>query len=355
MRAGLEYTRQNTLSNNTVAVFPADAAGAQLATNPVTVVDNSGKTGSLSSLYLQDEWHIAAPLTVNYGLRFDRVSAFVEEQQWSPRINLAYALSDDTALHAGYSRYFTPPPQELASQASINLYANTTNAPLIPKSDNVKSERAHYFDVGLSQRVGANLTVTADAYYKKVANLIDEGQFGQALILSPFYYAEGRAKGLELSAIYNERPWGGFLNLTVQKAQGKNIITGQSLFDPVELGYIANHFVYLDHDQTWSLSGGMHYDFGDTHLSGDFLYGSGLRRTPDGGTPNSATLPQHTIVNLTLTHSWQDTALGKIEGRLALINLFDQSYLLRDGSGVGVGAPQYGARRTVYAGISVSF
>jgi hypothetical protein len=35
--------------------------------------------------------------------------------------------------------------------------------------------------------------------------------------------------------------------------------------------------------------------------------------------------------------------------------VFDKSYLLRDGSGVGVGAPQYGARRTLYAGISTSF
>ena len=47
--------------------------------------------------------------------------------------------------------------------------------------------------------------------------------------------------------------------------------------------------------------------------------------------------------------------MGKVEGRLALINLFDKSYLLRDGSGVGVGAPQYGARRSLYAGLSTSF
>ncbi len=355
VRSGLEYTRQVTVSNNTVGVFPVDNSGAQIGTTPLTVVDNSGKTGTLASLYLQDEWHIATPLTLNYGLRFDKVSAFVEEQQWSPRINLAYALSDDTALHAGYSRYFTPPPQELAAQDSINLYANTTNAPLIPVSDNVKSERTHYYDLGVSQKIGAHLTVTADAYYKNVANLIDEGQFGQALILSPFNYAQGHAKGLELSTIYNDKQWGAFVNLTVQKAQGKNIISGQSLFARDELDYIANHYVYLDHDQTWSLSGGTHYNFGDSQLSADFLYGSGLRRTPDGGTPNSAALPHHTIVNTSLTHIWQQTAIGKLEGRLALINLFDQSYLLRDGSGVGVGAPQYGARRTIYAGISLSF
>jgi outer membrane receptor protein involved in Fe transport len=288
-------------------------------------------------------------------VRFDRVSAFTDEQQWSPRINLAYTLSDATAFHAGYSRYFTPPPQELAAQSSIDKYANTTNAPEVPVSDNVKAERTHYFDMGVSQKVGSNLTLTADAYYKKITNLIDEGQFGQALILSPFNYEQGYAKGLELSAVYNASHWGGFLNFTVQKAQGKNIISGQSLFGADELAYIANHYVYLDHDQTYSISGGVHYKFADSQISTDFIYGSGLRNTPDGGAPNSGTLPNYTVVNAALTHQWKGASLGNIESRLALINLFDKSYLLRDGSGIGVGAPQYGARRTLYAGLSTSF
>ena len=90
-------------------------------------------------------------------------------------------------------------------------------------------------------------------------------------------------------------------------------------------------------------------------LMAKLLYGSGLRMTPDGGAPNSGHLPAYFTVNAALTHTWKNTPVGKVEGRLALINLFDKSYLLRDGSGVGVGAPQYGARRSVYAGLSTSF
>ncbi|HAT32377.1 MAG TPA: TonB-dependent receptor, partial [Janthinobacterium sp.] len=180
LRAGLAYTRQVTQSLNTVAVFPTDDSGAQSASDPVTISDNSGKTGRLASVYLQDEWHISKPLTLNYGVRFDKVSAFTDERQWSPRANLAYKVSEATSLHAGYSRYFTPPPQELAAQSSIDLYAKTSNAPEIGVSDNVKAERTRYYDVGLSHQVNPRLTVTADAYYKKIENLLDEGQFGQA-------------------------------------------------------------------------------------------------------------------------------------------------------------------------------
>ena len=355
IRPGLAYTRQVTHSNNTVGVFPTDDAGRQTATDPITIVDNSSKTGKLYSLYLQDEWHITAPLTLNYGVRYDKVDAFTDEHQWSPRVNLAYKLSEDTAVHAGFSRYFTPPPQELAAQSSIDLYANTTNAPAIGVSDNVKAERTSYSDVGISHKVNANLTVTADAYYKHIRNLLDEGQFGQALILSPFNYERGFAKGLELSAIYSDKQWGGYVNLTTQKAMGQNIVSGQALFDPDELAYIAHHDIYLDHDQKFTASAGAHYHFGDNQVSTDVLYGSGLRMTPDGGAPNSGSLPSYTTVNFAYTHDWKHTGYGDVEARVALVNAFDRSYLLRDGSGVGVGAPQYGARRTLYAGLSVGF
>jgi outer membrane receptor protein involved in Fe transport len=355
LRAGLEYTHQVTHSDNTVGVFPTDANGMQTSATPFTIVDNSSKAGNLVSLYLQDEWHITAPLTLNYGLRYDKVDAFTDESQWSPRVNLSYKVSRETSLHAGYSRYFTPPPQELAAQSSIDLYANTSNAPAIGVSDNVKSERTSYYDIGVSHQVNPNLTLTADAYYKHIRNLIDEGQFGQALILSPFNYDKAYAKGLELSAVYTNKRWGGYFNVATQKAMGKNIVSGQSLFDPDELAYIAHNYIYLDHDQTFTASTGAHYHFGDSQVSTDVLYGSGLRRTPDGGAPNSGTLPSYTTVNFALTHNWKSAGYQNIEGRLALINAFDRTYLLRDGSGVGVGAPQYGARRTLYAGLSVSF
>jgi len=145
------------------------------------------------------------------------------------------------------------------------------------------------------------------------------------------------------------------LNVTREKAQGQNIISGQSLFAPAELAYISDHYIFLDHDQALSISGGAHYKFGDSQISSDVIYGSGLRNTPPGGAPNSTELPGYSTVNAALTHTWKNTSVGTIEARLALINIFDKSYLLRDGTGVGVGAPQYGAPRTLYAGISTSF
>ena len=38
-----------------------------------------------------------------------------------------------------------------------------------------------------------------------------------------------------------------------------------------------------------------------------------------------------------------------------MVNLFDKTYLIRDGSGVGVGAPQYGERRGFFVGVRKAF
>ena len=354
-RFGLAYTHQLTRSNNNVGVFPVDDAGNQIGSDPLTIVDDSEKRGDLSSLYVQDEWHLDPRLTVNYGLRFDHVAAFTNEHQLSPRLNALWKVTDATAIHAGYSRYFTPPPQELVAQKSIDLYAGTSNAPEVGVSDTVKAERTHYFDVGISHTLSPRVSLGVDAYYKRITNLIDEGQFGQALILTPFNYAEGRAQGVEFSATYAGAPWSGYLNLAIGKAKGKNIVSGQSLFAPDELAYIADHFIYLDHDQRYSLSGGLTYRFGANRISGDMIYGSGLRNTPDDAPPNSGKLPAYATMNVTFVHQWNESPVGDMEGRVGITNLFDKTYLLRDGSGVGVGAPQFGGRRTWFVALTHAF
>jgi outer membrane receptor protein involved in Fe transport len=360
LRFGGGYTAQTTQSNNTVSVFPADSSGNQTLNLPFTIVDDSSKLGQIFSLYLQDEWHVDPKFTVNYGARFDHVNAFIDEQQISPRLNMAYALTDATSVHAGYSRTFTPPPQELASQKSVSLYTDTTNQAAVTTDDNVKAERAHYFDVGIVNKVNANLTLSADTYYRLIRNLIDEGQFGQALILSPFNYDKGYAEGIELSSIYTNKQWTGYLNLAYQKAQGENIVSGQALFGTNELAYIANHYIYLDHDQTYTMSGGASYVFGANRISGDAIFGTGLRRTaatvnPADVVPNGDHLPAYTVVNATFIHSWNKTPFGDLQARVGVLNVFDKSYELRDGTGVGVGAPQWGVRRTFFTAMSLSF
>src|SRR5882724_5261481 len=68
-----------------------------------------------------------------------------------PRLNLVWEVDPHTSAHAGYSRYFTPPTLQYISTGRIDPFRNTTNAPETYASAPPRSERAHYFDVGVSR------------------------------------------------------------------------------------------------------------------------------------------------------------------------------------------------------------
>ena len=60
-------------------------------------------------------------------------------------------------------------------------------------------------------------------------------------------------------------------------------------------------------------------------------------------------------MNLGATYRFDTFHFGRVDGRLAIINLFDKTYEIRDGTGIGVGPPAFGQRRAFYAGISKPF
>ena len=158
---------------------------------PLRIVDSHGKYGYFYGFYLQDEWKPFEQLTINFGGRFDVVNAFVDENQLSPRINVVYTPWTGTALHAGYARYFTPPPLENVDQSTIAKFAGTTNESAITKDSPVTSERAHYFDAGVTQKITEGFNVGLDGLSESAHSVLDEGQFGEALILSSFNYRRG--------------------------------------------------------------------------------------------------------------------------------------------------------------------
>ena len=46
---------------------------------------------------------------------------------------------------------------------------------------------------------------------------------------------------------------------------------------------------------------------------------------------------------------------GDVKVKVDVINVGDTRYEIRDGSGMGVGAPQYGPRRGYFMGVTKSF
>ena len=351
LRWGFFVDQENTTSNNTSAVFPADANGSQTSDVPFNIVDNGGKTGELYGAYMQDEWLMTQALTLNYGLRYDISNGYVRQDQLSPRLNFVYALNNNTNIHGGYSRYFTPPALELISPTDIALFQNTTNQLPSNSNTNVVAERDNYYDLGINHYMTPSWQVGLDGYYKDATDLLDEGQFGQALVYSPFNYARGRVWGIEFNSTYQVQGFSSYFNMAYSRALGNVVVSGQYNFDQAELNYIADHFVHLDHDQTWTGSGGLAYAWRGTRYSLDGIFGSGLR----AGFANTQSLPSYIQFDVAASRSITVAGIGDIGVRLAIVNLFDRVYEIRNGTGIGVGAPQYGPRRGIYLGLTKSY
>jgi len=358
LRVGV-YAQTDRLTSNTSSLVLQTSGGVPINDVPVAVIDETRNSQYIESAYLQDEWHINSVLVMNYGARFDHFTAFTNGSQLSPRVNFVWQAAENTTLHAGYSRFFSPPPFELVGSTTVQKFVNTTFEPTVKQDDPVKAERSNYYDVGLEQNLSKALTVGVDSYYKQAIHLIDEGQFGAPIILTPFNYRYGQVYGVEFTGQYNVSHFQAYGNLAFQRAIGKHFESSQFNFSPDDLAYVADHYIHLDHEQQITASGGAAWLWHGTRLSGDLLAGSGLRASLDlpNGTsiPNGAHLPYYRQVNLGASHAFDAQGLKGLTARVDVINAFDQKYQIRNGSGVGVGASQYGQRRGYFVGVSQTF
>jgi outer membrane receptor protein involved in Fe transport len=389
IRAGFTVSGEQVFVGNTSLVEPCMICDGTDNGQPFPITDNVSKLGLLMGVYAQDEWKLTNQFTINTGLRFDQMEEFVSANQLSPRFSATYKPFENTTFHAGYARYFTPPVLVEAAPANIALFNNTTGAASAGATNNpVLPERSNYYDVGVDQKIPLGCTASSpkdcsslelgvDAYYKTAKDLIDNGQFGQALVLSAFNYEKGWNEGIEFHTKFNSPYLQAYGNVAVAQQRGTNPVSNQFLFDNTvpladlggltRLQYVQTHFIYTDHNQFVTASAGAVYQFCGrsatvaetfgsgglwwcgTKLSADMIYGSGLRN----GDANISTVPSYTQFNVGIKREFflpNDPLPMTV--RFDVVNVFDHIYEIREAGGIGVFASQFGPRRGFFLGVS---
>ena len=168
---------------------------------------------------------------------------------------------------------------------------------------------------------------------------------------------EGYSEGGEFKLKYTNGNFKAYANFAYNITEGKDVESNQYLIDAADYNYLLTHWHYTDDMQLMTGSAGVSYRWYDTLFTTNLIYGSGLRSGDLESTPpvppNSEHTPPYAVVNVGVSHDFKWSPDAKpLTVRFDIVNLFDQPYELRTGSGIGEFAPQYGARRGFFAGIS---
>jgi outer membrane receptor protein involved in Fe transport len=299
--------------NQFLGLTPADNPAAELRQREIL-------WGSVSALFVEDQYKPTSWLTFNGGLRLTHFGGSNAENAADPRVGAAVRIPRLGWVARGFwGRYYQAPPLLTVGGPLLGVAAQQGFG-FLP----LRGERDEQREFGLTIPF-AGWNVDIDNFRTTAMNFFDHDVLGNSNIFFPLTIARARIHGWEAAA--NSPRLGGraqwHLAYSHQFAEGRGGVTGGLTdFSPPQDSYY-----FLDHDQRDTLSSGVNVDFPwSTWASFDVSYGSGFL---DGNGP--AHLPGHTTYDLSVGRTFRE----KWTLRLTALNLADSRYLLDNSNTFG--------------------
>ena len=162
LRGGMLFSEQHEPSKRRRWFFRSMPMGTKSATFR-GIVDNSDQYGYFYGFYSEDEWKPFEQLTINFGGRIDFVDAFVNEIQLNARLNVVYEPFKGTAFTPATPAISHRRRWKTSEQGTISKFQEQRTSRLFTRIPS-RSERAHYFDAGMTQKVPAVLMSASMAF-----------------------------------------------------------------------------------------------------------------------------------------------------------------------------------------------
>lgn len=212
----------------------------------------------------------------------------VEAQlQLSPRIGLAYPITDEAVLHFAYGHFFQNPNYNA-------LYYNikrdlASSLPLIG-NPSAKAQKTVSFEAGIKQQIGDNWAIDITAWYKDITNLLSTLQVSYLSNDYVVYYNSDYAgvKGIDLTLKkkYNNY-FSGSIDYSYMVAKGNNSQPLGGYTSAFKSEEIPHKEFFLDFDQSHSFAANLSFFipanngiFSDLNFNFIFRTASGLPYTP---------------------------------------------------------------------------
>jgi outer membrane cobalamin receptor len=350
IKTGFQIQRTQAVNKTRLSAFLRDGAGDPIGGVISRNADNR-TIGWREEFWIQDQWTPWDQWTFNVGVRFDQIQALTNDGQVSPRVGATYAMTPNHVFHIFYGRLFTPPNLEGVPFLQLDTIG-TTAEPENLTNRTVEPERAHYFEVGSSHALGDSVSIELTGYYKLNKNLSDAGQFGTTPLLNYFAFKKGWQRGIDLAvkAKFMDNLYGR-ANVAWGQCRGKKLQSGHFLLEQGEIDDINSRSgVFCDHMQLVTSSALLTYrPFAGTTITGQMLFGSGLRTAEPGEKTNSGNSPSHTTYNLSIDQIVPLWDNYKMVLGFDVINVLDQQVFLNQGEGsIGLGVSHANLPRSFF-------
>jgi outer membrane receptor protein involved in Fe transport len=226
----------------------------------------------------------------------------------SPRIGLAYPITEETVFHFAYGHFFQIPRfYDLYRNNDLNdILANDA----LVGNPGLEPEETVAFEAGVKQQLGRDYALDITAYYKDISNLISSFYYFSGRDYTIFINADyGRVQGVDVSL--NKRYssyFAGALNYTFMVAMGNESdpIEGYSQYREESANLKPNRNFFLDFDRRHNFNLNINIsfpnDFGPQissihpfeNVSANFVFSaaSGLPYTPSSRDPDATVEPE---------------------------------------------------------------
>lgn len=230
----------------------------------------------------------------NGGIADENLIDGVTHRFVSPRIGLAFPVTNKTVFHAQYGKYFQQP--ELSRLfVSYVRFANNLQAGNFTISGNpeLKPEKQTQYEVGMQQQIGQNASLDATVFYRElrdyvqVRNQVNNAGAGYATYVNGDY---GTIKGMTFSLdMRRTSNIMGSASYTYQIAAGTGSNANSQFRQAWQDGHFPTYISPLDFDQRHTGSVNVDYRlpagegpgiFQQAGINLLYRFGSGLRYTP---------------------------------------------------------------------------
>ncbi|MBV6510911.1 MAG: hypothetical protein FMNOHCHN_00389 [Ignavibacteriaceae bacterium] len=385
VKAGVEFNRHNLSFDNVNLIQPDGIGSPKDTRNPyvtlrVPDINNPAENLAIDiytrnpvefSAYLQDKIELSE-LIINIGLRYDmfmpdgkllvdptdpniynplnpaNIAKTLAERQtyWykdastksqlSPRLGVAFPITDRGVIHFSYGYFFQIPPFDLLyTNPEFKFGQGTGNLGIAGNSD-LRPQGTISGEVGVQQAITDDISIDLTAYFRDIRDLAgtraDEiTLFGGSGRYSQFVNSDfGFVKGIVFTMTKRfSDGWSATLDYTLQSAKGnasdpaatRNALVGGALPE-IQL-------IRLNQDQTHTINVTFSYASENWGLSMIGNYGSGFPYTPNQSInlstllTNSETKPTYVNADFRAYYDFKIMDSYKISFFTRIYNLFD--------------------------------